>query len=254
MASPAQIVPILPSTSHLDRLLWMCHTSPPRNLPKAYYFCVDSVPHTQDLVYEPFCNDFGPLNLAMVVRYCRELQRLLANPDFSTYRIYHYTSTDPVKRVNAAFLICAYEVIVRGKTGMEAWGPFLHLEPFPDYRDASFGGCSYKCTLLHCLRGLEIGIKLGWLDYERFNLEEYEKLEKIENGDMNWIIPGKMLAFSCPSVSAVDESGLRCFTPEDYGPEFKRLGVSSVVRLNKTTYESTVSSHTAVHSHGLQAL
>jgi cell division cycle 14 len=146
-----------------------------------------------------------------------------------------------VKRVNSAFLICAYGVIVMGKTGMEAWGSFQHLEPFPDYRDASLGSCTYKCSLLHCLRGLEIAIKLGWLDYAGFNLEEYEKLEKVENGDMNWIIPGKMLAFSCPSVSATDESGMRCFTPEDYGPEFKRLGVGSVIRLNKTTYDSAVS-------------
>lgn len=31
----------------------------------------------QDLTYMPFNNDFGPLNLAMVHRYTRELARLL---------------------------------------------------------------------------------------------------------------------------------------------------------------------------------
>lgn len=176
----------------------------------------------------------------MVVRYCRELEKLLANPEYSNCRIYHYTATNPVKRVNAAFLMCAYQVIVRGKTGMEAWGDFQHLQAFPDYRDASLGACTYKCTLLHCLRGLEIALKLGWLNYSDFNLSDYERLERLENGDMNWIIPGKMLAFSCPSVTVMDESGYRCFTPEDYIPLFKSMGIGTVIRLNKATYEATV--------------
>jgi len=43
----------------------------------------------------------------------------------------------------------------------------------------------------------------------------------VENGDLNWIIPGKFLAFSGPSDSARDADGFRMFTPDDYVPIFK---------------------------------
>jgi cell division cycle 14 len=39
---------------------------------------------------------------------------------------------------------------------------------------------------------------------------------------MNWIIPGKMLAFSGPSPTPKDPDGWRVFTPEDYVPLFKK--------------------------------
>ena len=69
------------------------------------------------------------------------------------------------------------------------------LKPF---RDASKGECYYKCTVLHCLRGLEFGVKQGWYSFKNFNLKEYEYYEKVENGDLNWIIPGKFVAFMGP--------------------------------------------------------
>lgn len=97
--------------------------------------------------------------------------------------------------------------------------------------------CTYKCTILDCLRGLEYAIKLGWYDYKNFNLKEYEHYEKVENGDLNWIIPGKFIAFSGPSSTTKDPDGWRTFTPEDYAPIFKEFGVSMVVRLNKAQYE-----------------
>jgi cell division cycle 14 len=63
--------------------------------------------------------------------------------------------------------------------------------------------------LLDCLRGLEYAIKLGWFNYKTFNLAEYEHYEKIENGDLNWILPNKFVAFSSPSDKPVDKYGVR---------------------------------------------
>jgi len=55
---------------------------------------------------------------------------------------------------------------------------------------------------------------------------------------MNWIIPGKMLAFSSPSNTTHDSDGYRTFTPEDYAIPFKKWKVNVVVRLNnKTAYD-----------------
>lgn len=54
---------------------------------------------------------------------------------------------------------------------------------------------------------------------------------------MNWIIPGKFLAFSSPSAAKYDNDGFRTFTPEDYCPLFKKWKIGTVIRLNKATYD-----------------
>lgn len=57
-----------------------------------------------------FFNDFGPLNLCMLYRYCQKLNRKLATNLHSKKKIVHYTTIDPQKRLNSAFLIGAYSV------------------------------------------------------------------------------------------------------------------------------------------------
>ena len=37
-------------------------------------------------------------------------------------------------------------------------------------------------------------IHFGFLDFSNFNPDEYEHFEKVENGDFNWILPGRELA------------------------------------------------------------
>ena len=84
---------------------------------------------------------------------------------------------------------------------------------------------------------MEYGIKLGWYDPSSFKVKEYEEYERVDNGDMNWIIPGKFLAFSSPSSQPHDSEGYRTYTPEDYSPIFKKWNINLVVRLNKITYD-----------------
>jgi hypothetical protein len=61
----------------IDKLFWICNDKSPINIKNAFYFNIDN-----DLTYFPFNKDFGPLNLAMVHRYVRELQRLLKDEKF----------------------------------------------------------------------------------------------------------------------------------------------------------------------------
>jgi len=217
------------------RLFWISDRDPPKcKNTQAFYFCIDEA-----LVYAPFFEDFGPLNLAMTHKFSMEVDKIMNNPDYTNYKIYHYTSTDFRKRANAAFLMGAYLLIFKGKTADEAWSYFEKVEPaFVPFRDALAGECTYECTILDCLRGLEYGMKLGWYVPKSFKTQEYEYYEKLENGDMNWIIPGKMLAFSSPSNNTHDGDGYRTFTPEDYVTPFKKWKVGVVVRLNnKTAYD-----------------
>ena len=168
--------------------------------------------------------------------FCLELEKLLNNPRFKDAKVYHYCSNDFIKKVNAAFLMGAYEITYLSRSAEDAWKPFSR-EKFSYYRDAARGPCTYKCTLLHCLQALEWAQKLSWYNRLTFNLEEYQRYESIDNGDLNWIIPGKIMAFSTPTDSA-DCDGK--YTPEYYIPIFKELNISAVFRLNAKEYDRQV--------------
>lgn len=46
----------------------------------------------EELLYDPFNEDFGPLSLAQVHKFIRELVRLLVDPDYKNIKLYHYCS------------------------------------------------------------------------------------------------------------------------------------------------------------------
>lgn len=227
MSGQNKIAEIIP-----NKLYWISDRAPPKNQSNSFYFCIDN-----ELVYQPFCSDFGPLNLAMIHKFCSELERLLSNPTYTSYKIFHYTSLLPAKRSNAALLMGAFQILVLHRTAHESWAPFAAFPPFLEYRDAGYGSCTYKCSLAHCLGGLETGVRLGWFNMRTFNVQEYEFYEKVENGDWNWVVPNKFLAFACPANVATDSEGFRVWTPEKFCELFHSIGVTAVVRLNNKTYD-----------------
>jgi protein-tyrosine phosphatase len=59
----------------------------------------------------------------------------------------------------------------------------------------------------------------------------------IQNGDLNWIIKDKILAFAGPSFERyVSPEGYCTLAPADYIPYFQQKSVGLVVRLNKKCY------------------
>lgn len=92
-----------------DKLYWVSDIKPPQNFKNAFFFNIDN-----DLTYFPFNKDFGPLNLAMVHRYSRELARLLRDKNYNENRIFHYcSSAEPGhKMVNGAFLMGAFMIVI----------------------------------------------------------------------------------------------------------------------------------------------
>jgi hypothetical protein len=52
--------------------------------------------------------------------------------------------------------------------------------------------------MLHCLEAIEFGMKQEWYIYKKFDLKSYEHYSKKENGNLNWIIPDKLMAFNRP--------------------------------------------------------
>jgi protein-tyrosine phosphatase len=70
-----------------------------------------------------------------------------------------------------------------------------------------------------------------------FDVEEYEYFEQVENGDLNWIVQGQILAFAGPSYERhVSPEGYCTLAPADYIPYFQQSNIGLVVRLNKKFY------------------
>lgn len=63
----------------------------------------------------------------------------------------------------------------------------------------------FSCEV--CILGLLQAMKFGWLTFDTFDPDEYEYYEKVENGDLNWIIPTKVLSFCGPHNKSVVENG-----------------------------------------------
>ncbi|KAK3090319.1 hypothetical protein FSP39_010921 [Pinctada imbricata] len=218
-----------------DRLYFATLRTKPRSTAHTHYFCVDD-----ELVYENFYADFGPLNLGLLYRYCCKLNKKLKSFSLAKKRIIHYTSFDARKRANAAFLISSYAIIYLKKTPEEAYRPLVagSNPPFLPFRDASFGACTYNLTLLDCLHGLSKALANGFFNFDTFDVDEYEHYEKVENGDFNWIVPNKYLAFCGPHPKTKIENGYPLHAPEAYFPYFRKHNVTSIVRLNKKIYDA----------------
>lgn len=188
-----------------------------------------------EFCYDPFFNDFGPLNLGIVYRYCKLLDDKMKNADLADSMILHYCGGDFRRKANSAFLVGCYLVAVRGWEPQRVWDCFRGVYPaFAPFRDASCGVCSFNLTLLDCWSGLAKAVALGWFDHRTFDIAVYEYYERIENGDMNWVVPGRFLAFACPTLSPSDPEG--CCPPDYFAPIFAQAGIRLVVRLNKKMY------------------
>lgn len=113
-----------------DRLYFVALSNPPPiSVPNKHFFCIDN-----DMVYWNFYLDFGPLNLAHVYRYCQMVNNKLNDSKLASKAIYHYSHTHAHKRTNAAFLICAWNMLYNQKTPEEAFRPFKnYIAPFPPW-------------------------------------------------------------------------------------------------------------------------
>ncbi|KAJ0059331.1 hypothetical protein NL108_015506 [Boleophthalmus pectinirostris] len=218
-----------------DRLYFTTLRIKPKSSTFIHYFSSD-----EEFVYESFYSDFGPLNLAMLYRYCTKLHKKLKSLTMSKKKLVHFTSHDPKKRANAAVLIGAYAVIYLKRGPDEAYRSLLsgNCSGFICFRDAGAGECSFNLSVLDCLHGIHKAVQHGFLDFDKFKVEDYEHYERVENGDLNWIIPGKLLAFSSPHQRSKMDNGYPVHAPEAYFPFFRQHGVTDVVRLNKKMYDA----------------
>lgn len=120
--------------------------------------------------------------------------------------------------------------------------------PFTTFRDAAFCINTYPLTVIDCARAFAKVILCGHFNINTFSLQQYESLQRLENGDITWIVPGKFIAFSGPVAEKREISpGVFVLSPEGYVPVFRSLGVTCVIRFNKKCYDRNIFVRAGIH-------
>jgi len=203
-------------------------------------FTTDDKPQ---FMYEAFNTgrDFGPLDLARTVTYCRWIDALFTAHAGCGALVHLVPDESPEERANAAVLCGAYRVLADRVPAVDAFHPFRD-EPFPPFLDCRGGssaaeigeddGHEFGVSVLEVLSGLENATNMGWLDYFVYDVEEHLAMLHAARGDMSWLLPGKALAMASPWSQEQDQDGLPACTPQTLVPYLLQHNVKLVVQCN----------------------
>ncbi|KAJ5130403.1 uncharacterized protein N7515_006442 [Penicillium bovifimosum] len=162
------------------------------------YFTIDDT-----LLYNAFHADFGPLHIGHLYRFAVLFHEILGDPANSDRPVVFYSKTDARSRANAACLVACYMVMI------QSWPPHLALAPiaqadppYMPFRDAGYSQADFILNIQDVVYGVWKAKEQSLCGLRDFNLEEYEKFERVDMGDFNWISPD-FLAFASPQQQPV---------------------------------------------------
>lgn len=195
------------------------------------YFSTDD-----ELIYMSYYFDFGPLNISCLYKFCCKLNSFLQCTS-SNKKIVYYTRNNENTRVNSACLIGCFAIIYLDMDPRQIYRTLLNVGgPYRTFVDASQGNTQFTIRLLDCLLAIEKARSFQFFNFNDFNSAEYDTYDKMQNGDMNWLVPRKFLAFLGPTENAL----MNGHQPEFYVKYFLKNGVKTVIRLNNKMYNSNV--------------
>ena len=192
--------------------------------------------------YEPLSErDFGPLDVAATVTYCRWVDALCQSHPGCRVLV-HVTADGPRELwSNTVILCCSYSILAKGLSAQAAFQPFalLDLPPFLDCRGEGSNGIQlqgddsdFKLALLDVLTGIQRARDLGWLDYRIYQAEMHNQMLRTEHGDMSWILGLKALAMASPWAQDQDAEGMPVCTPDVLVPFFLENKISLIIQCN----------------------
>lgn len=92
---------------------------------------------------------------------------------------------------------------------IQGWPPHLALAPIAQadpplmpFRDAGYSQADYVISIQDVVYGVWRAKEEGFCALPQFDLEEYEKYERVDQGDFNWLTPD-FLAFASPQHAPV---------------------------------------------------
>ncbi|KAK3335351.1 protein-tyrosine phosphatase-like protein [Cercophora scortea] len=216
-----------------------------------HYFTVDDT-----LLYNAFHHDFGPLHIGHLYRFALQFHEILGAKENKDRPVVFWSRADPRSRANASCLLACYMVLI------QSWPPHLALAPVAQvdpplmpFRDAGYSQADYGITVQDIVYGVWKAKEEGCCVLETFDLDEYERFERVEHGDFNWISPN-FLAFASPqhtpvartpegteewtklpkTLSAVDAHPTLPQPFKNVLKHFSERSIGLVVRLNSVLY------------------
>ena len=204
------------------------------------YFLVDikEIRH-----YEPFCDGFGPMNLASIHQFCELLDTAIDQHTDKAIMVWNGHSKPEL--TNACFLLGAYMVVRLGLGAAAVAEKFASLLPdLMTYRDISPGPQNFELRLEDCWEALHKGLELEWVDFgpDGFDADEYRHYDDPCNGDLHVIVPNRLIAMKGPVEPGDGKlwrdtpEGSRDFSPAYCAQVLRDFDVSVVVRLNEARY------------------
>ncbi|KAK2735914.1 cell division control protein 14 [Myotisia sp. PD_48] len=264
-SAPAERTPLrFPGTprSPTKRRTGASNTSSKKNLTDPVYFNVDDL-----LLYNAFHADFGPFHIGHLYRFAVHFHEILGDPENSDRPVVLWTKPDSRSRANIACVVACYMVLI------QSWPPHLALAPiaqadppYMPFRDAGYSQADFLLTIQDVVYGVWKAKEEGLCGLKDFSLEEYEKYERVDMGDFNWVTPD-FLAFASPQhapiapipqntpqfaalPSNVDEVNDHNHLPVAFKnvlTHFSDKNVGLVVRLNSELYSPSYFTALGIH-------
>ena len=186
------------------------------------YFSIDEV-----LLYNAFFADFGPLHIGHLYRFSVYLHNILGDPACEGRRIVLWSKADSrseslcylgvtrlmklaltlalhcIGRANTACLLATYMILIQSWPPHFALAPIAQADPpLMPFRDAGYSQADYIINIQDVVYGVWRAKEENLCGLKDFSLEEYEKFERADMGDFNWITPS-FVAFASPQQEPV---------------------------------------------------
>lgn len=114
------------------------------------------------------------------------------------------------------------------------------------YIDASFPAHAFGLHVKDCWRGLHRAKKCNLYTIDTFDYKAYEYMSKVKHGDMNWIVPQKILALSTPVEPQKTRTEIlingrkeirHANTVSYYSQAFQTMGINTIIRTTIPEYD-----------------
>ncbi|KAG8526828.1 uncharacterized protein KY384_008257 [Bacidia gigantensis] len=163
------------------------------------YFTIDN-----ELIYNRFYADFGPLHIGHVYRFAVEINLLLAEPSNEDRALVLWSKPDSRSRANAACLLACYMILVQGWSPHLALAPIAQAEPpVMPFRDAGYSQADFSLSIQDVLYGVWRAKQEKLCSLDGFNIRDYERFERVDQGDFNWLT-ADFVALASPQHELID--------------------------------------------------
>jgi cell division cycle 14 len=224
---PIEIIP--------GRLTFCPQQAPPSSTEDHFYYTVDTDPTFR---YRWEGKSLGPPTLSQVHRFYHLTFDILANhPEPVTL----YCYDNAYRFTMAISLLCTFQMLYLHRTPDQSFEPFRSLAPcLIPFTGGCGTGSTHSISVLTCLRAFQKAITLNWYSTDNFDPDSYDFYSCPGQGDMNWIVPNKLIAFATPYMARKLGDGSRVNHPCDFIKPFKEMRVTRIVRLNDRLYDERI--------------